>query len=352
MLNTCGRVASAIDLRRTNHPSRNVAILRQQRSFGLIGRLLPESPEAIMRMHQVRYFRAMCEELNFTRAAARCNVSQPSLTRAISNLEKEFGGLLFNRERSNTHLTELARVVKPYLDLIYEQSVQALERAREFSSMQRVELRLGLMCTIAPNHLVELISQMRAVHPHIHMDIVDSSAGNLDDRLLMGDLEVAVYCRPERSRDERLHYLPLFREQMMIALSPAHKLAKQDSIKVVDLDGEPYLERINCEFGVLGDEVFNRLGVDGKTVYRSDRDDWVLAMAAAGLGYAFMPKHLTTHPSVVAVPLIDPEFWREVSLVSVRGRPHSPAVGALIQIAMKTRWLGGPAHALNSLAGN
>jgi DNA-binding transcriptional LysR family regulator len=302
-----------------------------------------------MRMHQVRYFRAMCEELNFTRAAARCNVSQPSLTRAISNLEREFGGPLFHRERSNTHLTELARVVKPYLDRIYEESTQALERAREFWSMQRVALRLGLMCTIAPNHLVGFISQMRALHPHVDMDIVDSSAGSLDDRLLMGDLEVAVYCRPEKSRDERLHYLPLFREQMMIALHPAHKLARQKEIKVVDLHGEPYLERINCEFGVLGDEVFNRLGVDGKTVYRSDRDDWVLAMAAAGLGYAFMPKHLTTHPSVVAIPLVEPEFWREVSLVTVRGRPHSPAVGALIQIAMKTRWLGDPAHALDVL---
>jgi DNA-binding transcriptional LysR family regulator len=303
-----------------------------------------------MQMHQIRYFRAMCKELNFTRAAARCNVSQPSLTRAIANLENEFGGLLFNRERANTHLTELARVVKPYLDRVYEQSTQALERARGFLSMQRVELRLGLMCTIAPNHLVEFISQMRSAHPHIHMDIVDATAGNLDDRLLAGDLEVAVYCRPERSRDERLHYLPLFREQMVIALNPTHRLAEKRKIKVVELDGEPYLERINCKFGVLGDEVFNKLGVGGETIYRSDRDDWVLAMAAAGLGYAFMPKHAALHPSVVAIPLIEPELWREVSLVSVRGRAHSPAVGALIQIAMKTKWLGAPALARKALA--
>jgi DNA-binding transcriptional LysR family regulator len=303
-----------------------------------------------MQMHQIRYFRAMCEELNFTRAAARCNVSQPSLTRAIANLENEFGGLLFNRERANTHLTELARVVKPYLDRVYEQSTQALERARGFLSMQRVELRLGLMCTIAPSHLVQFISQMRTAHPHIHMDIVDSTAGNLDDRLLAGDLEVAIYCRPEKSKDERLHYLSLFREQMVIVLDPAHRLAKKKKIKVVELDGEPYLERINCEFGVLGDEVFNKLGVEGETIYRSDRDDWVLAMAAAGLGYAFMPRHAALHPSVVAIPLIEPELWREVSLVSVRGRPHSPAVGALIQIAMKTRWLGSSALARKSLA--
>ena len=300
-----------------------------------------------MEMNQVRYFRAMCEELNFTRAAARCNVSQPSLTRAIANLEKEFGGILFNRERSNTHLTELGSVVKPYLDQVYEQAANALEYARKFENMRNVELRLGLMCTIAPSQFVAFISQMRDAHPDIRLEIIDSNASNLDSRLLMGELEAAIYCRPEKTRDERLHYLPLFQEQMMIALSTVHKLAKQSEIKVVDLKGEPYLERINCEFGILGDEVFSRLDVDGKTVYRSDRDDWVLAMAATGWGYAFMPKHLITHPAVVAIPLIKPEFWREVSLVTVRGRPHSPAVGALIQIAMKIKWLGNPARTLN-----
>jgi len=62
------------------------------------------------------------------------------------------------------------------------------------------------------------------------------------------------------------------------------------------------------------------------------------------------PKHLITHLSVVAVPLTEPEFWREVSLVTVRGRPYSPALGALIQISMKMKWLGNPAHALQSLA--
>jgi DNA-binding transcriptional LysR family regulator len=302
-----------------------------------------------MEMHQIRYFRAMCEELNFTRAAARCNVSQPSLTRAIANLEKEFGGILFNRERSNTRLTELGRIIKPYLDQVYEQATNALEHARRFENARSIELRLGLMCTIAPSQFVGLISEMRSTHPDIRMEILDENAGGLEDKLLADELEAAVYCRPEKTRDDRLHYVPLFHEQMMIALSTQHRLAKQSEIKVTDLGGEPYLERTNCEFGILGDEVFSRLDVDGKTVYRSDRDDWVLAMAATGWGYAFMPKHLITHPAVVAIPLTEPEFWREVSLVTVRGRPHSRAVGALTQLAMKMKWLGSPARALRSL---
>ena len=60
-----------------------------------------------MEMHQIRYFLAVCDTLNFTRAAEQCHVSQPALTRAVKGLEDEFGGLLFHRERNNTHLTEL-----------------------------------------------------------------------------------------------------------------------------------------------------------------------------------------------------------------------------------------------------
>jgi DNA-binding transcriptional LysR family regulator len=68
-----------------------------------------------MQTNQVRYFLALCEEQNFTRAAKRCGVSQPSLTNAIKRLEQTLGGPLFHRDRRNIDLTELGRVVKPYL---------------------------------------------------------------------------------------------------------------------------------------------------------------------------------------------------------------------------------------------
>lgn len=113
-----------------------------------------------------------------------------------------------------------------------------------------------------------------------------------------------------------------------------------------DLDGEHYLWRVNCEMGQAADAIFDAQGVTGPTVYQSERDDWILAMAAAGLGYAFMPALCVNHPGVVARPLIDPEIWREIALVTVRGRPHSPGVGALMHEAMHMSWLGKPALAV------
>ena len=63
-----------------------------------------------MELHEIRYFLALSKTLNFTKAAEMCNVTQPALTRAVQKLEAELGGLLFSRERGNTHQTELGRL--------------------------------------------------------------------------------------------------------------------------------------------------------------------------------------------------------------------------------------------------
>ena len=78
-----------------------------------------------MELQQMRYFLAAARELNFTRAATKCNVSQPSLTRAIGLLETELGGDLFRRERSLTHLTDLGQRMLPLLTQCIENADQA-----------------------------------------------------------------------------------------------------------------------------------------------------------------------------------------------------------------------------------
>src|SRR5690242_16525712 len=84
----------------------------------------------LMEMHQIRYCLAVCDTLNFTRAAERCNVTQPALTRAIQKLEEELGGLLFRRERKFTHMTDLGLLVRPQLEGILKQSEQARTAAQ------------------------------------------------------------------------------------------------------------------------------------------------------------------------------------------------------------------------------
>src|SRR5262249_48910935 len=147
-----------------------------------------------MEMNQIRYFLAVAKELNFTRAAERCNVAQPSLTRAIKLMEEELGGPLFHRERSNTHLSELGNMVLPYLTHVYEQTQPEKQQAFDFPRLYRTVLKLGVMCTVSPTHLIDLIRTVQSRHQGIELQLFDASAPELEERLVAGDLEVGIYC--------------------------------------------------------------------------------------------------------------------------------------------------------------
>src|SRR5258708_7919439 len=163
---------------------------------------------AAVEMHQIRYFLAVCETLNFTRAAEACNVSQPSLTRAVKGLEDELGGPLFRRERNNTHLTGLGEMMLPHLSQVLAETESAKERAKSFSRLEDVELKLGMMCTIGPRRFVPFLQAFRTRHPRVNLTVQDGGLPELQERLAAGQLDVSVFGQPE-DIDERFHALPL-----------------------------------------------------------------------------------------------------------------------------------------------
>ena len=98
-----------------------------------------------MEMHQVRYFLALCEELNFARAARRCGVSQPSLTRAIKKLEVEFGGPLFHRDRGGSRLSDLGISLRADVERIDRSVAEAKLKAEQFLAAPVAKPRLRPM---------------------------------------------------------------------------------------------------------------------------------------------------------------------------------------------------------------
>ena len=290
-----------------------------------------------MEMQQVRYFVALADTLNFTRAAEKCNVSQPALTRAIQQLEHELGGPLFHRERGNTHLSELGRMMLPYLQTVEESCRAARDQARAVKKLEQATLTIGTMCTIGPQLISDLLVRYQAAHPNVEVRVIDTGAPQMIELLQKGDLEVAVVGVPEEL-PETLHQLPIFEERFVILLPPNHRLVAHDEIPAAELDKEPYVSRSNCEvFEPVRKELNNR-GVYLRQVFSSPRDDWVQGMIKAGLGLGFFPEFSVTDPDLVVRPLVDPSFNRTIFLATVRGRPHSPAVGAFVQEARRYPW--------------
>lgn len=290
-----------------------------------------------MEMQQVRYFVALAQTLNFTRAAEQCNVSQPALTRAIQQLEGELGGPLFHRERGNTHLSELGRMMLPYLQAVMEQTQAAKQSAKAMAKLDRAVLKIGAMCTISAALVADLIARFNAQYPDVEVRIRDGGAPQMIEAMEKGELEVAVIGIPEEM-PESFHCVPIFEERFVAVLPPNHRLVGRDTVRTEELNDEPYVSRAACEvFDHVRKDLAAR-GITPRRVFSSTRDDWVQAMIKAGLGFGFFPESCVTDPELVVRELVEPTYMRTIYLATVRGRPYSPAVGAFVREARRHRW--------------
>jgi LysR family transcriptional regulator, hydrogen peroxide-inducible genes activator len=290
-----------------------------------------------MEMHQVRYFLAVCETLNFTRAAENCNVSQPALTRAVHKLEEELGGLLLRRENNLTHLTDFGRLVRPHLEQMMAQAEAAKSTATQFLRMDSAPINLGVMCTIGPMRFMGFLAEFRMTHPGCEVTLIEGEPRHLAELLLDGKLDLAVMAQPEAFSD-RIEVRPLYRERFCVAFPMGHRFREKNRVRIPDVAGETYLLRINCEYRDHLNERCREHGFAVQIGFRSEREDWIQMMVAAGFGICFIPEFSPTIPGVLTRLVADPEVVREVSLVSIAGRRFSPPVAAFARAIGGYRW--------------
>jgi DNA-binding transcriptional LysR family regulator len=290
-----------------------------------------------MELYQIRYFVALCEALNFARAAERCGVSAPSLTRAVQKLEHELGGLLIRRERRLTHLTELGRLVRPMLEEVLAHAESTKTAAHRFIGAEEKPLRLGIMPSVGPFRLAPLLARFGAQHPGIELAFTDGDAARLEELLLGGSLDVAVAARLGPANG-RLRHCRLYRESVVAVFPPGHHFERQETVRLIDLKGENFLLRTNCEKRALILENCHKQGFQPTIVYRSEREDWIQMMVAAGRGVTLMPENMHLGHGTLARPVIEPALNRDVSLVTVAGRPHAPPVQYFVRAIRAHKW--------------
>jgi DNA-binding transcriptional LysR family regulator len=286
-----------------------------------------------MEIQQVRYFLSICEHGGFSRAAERCDVTQPALTAAIKRLERDVGGELFYREGRRLVLTELGKLVKPHLQRLVEQRDSALEVARNFRLLRATPLRIGVTPTIGPAYITPRLAAFRGDCPGIELAVGEMPVDTLLRQLEANELDVGIASvsqrLPDAFRSERL-----FEERYVVAFAIGHRFASCAEVTLHDTSGEAYVDRLACE---MRDQVMATCRAAGVELYasvRSDREEWVQAMVQAGMGIAFLPEHAVCLPGVLARPLVStagvPAVSREVVALEVRGRPRSQAARRLL----------------------
>jgi DNA-binding transcriptional LysR family regulator len=290
-----------------------------------------------MEMHQIRYFLAVADTLNFTRAAEQCRVTQPALSRAIKQLEDEVGGALLRRERATTHLTDLGRLMRPYLEQILGQSEAAKATAESFLKPADQPLRLGVMCTIGPLRFTGFLGRFRRDNPGRKLDVTEGRPAELAALLDSGAIDAAVMADPE-GFPERFRVRPLYRERLMCAMPAGHRLAAGKTVRQRDLDGEAYISRASCEMAASMRKRAIEMGIAVRLMHRSEREDWVQSLVIAGVGVASLPEFSPMMPGLVLRPYVEPDYVREVSIVTLARAAEAPAVAAFAAALERHRW--------------
>lgn len=290
-----------------------------------------------METHQIQYFLAMCDTLNFSRAAERCGVAVSTLTKAIQKLEEELGGPLLHRERRLTHLTDLGRLMQQHFSAAQSALDAATTDAAKYKNMEDVRLRLGVFSTISARHLTAYVRALGVAAPNLVLDLWETHCAELAEALLAGEIDTAIMSMPEYG--ERLRAMPLYREPYCIAFASGHRFERMKTVPMRELDDEPYIKRLHCEFP----SNFAMLDVakpyrSVRVRYMTEREDWVQMMVASGLGCTLMPQFLPIVEGVLIRPVIEPEVSRQISMVTVIGRPHSKPVSVALKAAQSLTW--------------
>jgi LysR family transcriptional regulator, hydrogen peroxide-inducible genes activator len=290
-----------------------------------------------MQTHQVRYFLTLARTLNFTKAAEECNVSQPSLTRAIKKLEEEFGGPLFRRERANTHLTSLGCAMFPHLEQSYLAAQSACALAEAFKRGDVAVLRLGLSNAVSSHLFTEIFNGVRSRVPNFALAVDGGSETDLRDAMLKGNSDLVVQAE-DGATPERIKTWPLFTENFQIIAPAAHRLASKTPLILQDLDGEDVIERTKCVGCLRLRQLCAASGTMPRFRHRVDSIEQLLSLVRAGFGVGLVPRSDHLGDGLVGREIEKSEIDRKVSLATVAGRPVSAATDAFMKLSRMRDW--------------
>ena len=255
----------------------------------------------------IRYFLAVADSGSFTEAAARCHVTQPTLSAGIARLEDELGGRLFDRGR-RTALTAAGQRLMPHARAMVE--AWQLARAEQRLSKRQKLVRVAIGSTL-PIHAA--MGWIAAAQKRLAFDI-EISEGTADaviQRWRRGRCDIAFF--PTRDTAPLENGVAILREPYVLAASADHRVATRYRWSVKELGDTPFILRAACEAHEDATHLVTAAGMRPRAVLRSQDEERCAAAVLAGLGVCLMPRSLL-RPGMASAELREINLERRVML--------------------------------------
>lgn len=286
-----------------------------------------------MKLSALRYLVAFADEGSFSRAAERCHVSQPTLSVALQNLEAELGVPLIERTKGHVTLTELGYQV-------VGQARKALDEAHRVELVAQLgkdplhgDFRLGVIHTIGPYLLPDLIASLSKVAPDMKLYIEESMTALLADNLKYGNVDAAVIALPFDVPGVEM--CALYDEDFEVIVPKGHAWAKRKRIPSSEVRGDDVLvlKAGNCFREQVLDACPDISHAEG-SLHQGHSIETIRCMVASGYGISVLPAGALSGPyrsdMVVAIPFDEPAPARRVALAWRRGFSRPQAISAIV----------------------
>lgn len=280
-------------------------------------------------LHHLRVFAAVAEQRGFSRAATALRISQPAVSKAVRQLERQVGVPLVERAGRASHLTAAGERLAARARELFGVEEAAEEELRALRGLEAGSLRIGASTTIATYMLPPILARFHEAHPAIEQRVVSANTRAIARALLERRLDVALVEGPvEHPRIESRRWRS---DELVLIAPPDHRLASRRKVSVRDLGAERFVVR---EQGSGTREVAERAlakhGVHPATALQLGSTEAVKQAVAAGLGLAILSRYAAADQlalgRIALVRLHDAELKRSLTELRLRGRtPSAPA---------------------------
>src|SRR5215207_757125 len=281
----------------------------------------------ILEVRHLNLVVAVAEEHSVTKAGNRLHLTQSAVSHQLKDIEERLGTRLFHRDRKTMVLTAAGERLLETARGVIAQLERAEEETRDIGAERLGRLRISTQCYTCYKWLPELLKLFSKEHPRVEVDIVVEATRHPVQALLEGKLDIALVSR--LARDRRLAAKPLFNDELLAVMSPAHGLASKAYVTPEELAGERLLIHNSPGESTVFQSLFAPSGVSPQHVSQVQLTEAITEMAKAGLGVGLVSKWAVREEvaagALRAVRLTPKGFhrpWSAVTLRSEQSRPH------------------------------
>src|SRR5690242_6201510 len=273
-----------------------------------------------MELRHLRYFVAVGQEENMSRAAVKLHVSQPALSKQVRDLEDEIGFSLLRRSAKSVRLTEAGRVFLDNARALLRHADEAVKEARAIATVEPAELHVGYSPTPVAEILPKILRAFQKKMPNVHVRLHDWTNQAILDGVRDGRLQLGLIVRPPKASSLRdLRYEELFQDRVCLAVAPQHPFARRRAIPLTEVAAEPLICLTREDYPEYHDYLsitFSKVKQKPRIVEEHDSMAGILSSVEAGagvafgadvFGYSFGPRvkvlHLTPEPKPISIGL-------------------------------------------------